>query len=103
MDSTVDRVRLRELMSRERDRFVKEHPRSGELFERSKTNLLAGVPMPWMTEWAGPYPVFVSEAEGARFIDVDGRTYVDFCLGDTGAMTGHAPKQAIEAIVEQAA
>jgi glutamate-1-semialdehyde 2,1-aminomutase len=103
MDSTVDRARLRELMSRERDRFVKEHPRSGELFERGKTNLLAGVPMPWMTEWAGPYPVFVSEAEGARFIDVDGRTYVDFCLGDTGAMTGHAPKQAVEAIVEQAA
>jgi glutamate-1-semialdehyde 2,1-aminomutase len=59
--------------------------------------------MPWMTEWAGPYPVFVEEAEGARFRDVDGREYVDLCLGDTGAMTGHSPKEAVAAIAEQAA
>ncbi len=90
-------------MEREERRFVDEHPRSGELFERGKGSLLAGVPMPWMTEWAGPYPVFVAEAEGARFRDVDGHEYVDFCLGDTGAMTGHSPKVAVEAIAEQSA
>ena len=103
MDRTVDRGRLADLMRRERERFLADHPRSAELFERGKANLLAGVPMPWMTEWAGPYPVFVAEADGARFTDVDGKTYVDFCLGDTGAMTGHAPKRAVEAIAEQAA
>ena len=103
METTVDRTLLRELMTREEDRFVMDHPRSEELFERSKANLLAGVPMPWMSEWAGPFPVFVAEAEGARFTDVDGRTYVDLCLGDTGAMTGHAPKEAVAAIAEQAA
>jgi glutamate-1-semialdehyde 2,1-aminomutase len=103
MQRAVDRTRLRDLMGRERERFVADHPRSGELFERGRANLLAGVPMPWMTEWAGAHPVFVAEAEGARFTDVDGRTYVDFCLGDTGAMTGHAPKRAVEAISEQAA
>ena len=54
--------------------------------------------MPWMTEWAGPHPVFVDRAEGARFVDVDGNEYVDFCLGDTGAMTGHAPPATVEAI-----
>ena len=43
--------------------------------------------MPWMTQWAGAFPVFVAEASGARFTDVDGIEYVDFCLGDTGAMT----------------
>ena len=37
------------------------------------------------------FPVYVAEAEGARFTDVDGHEYVDFCLGDTGAMSGHAP------------
>ncbi|HSL16214.1 MAG TPA: aspartate aminotransferase family protein [Actinomycetota bacterium] len=103
METTVDRTLLRELMTREEDRFVMDHPRSEELFERGKANLLAGVPMPWMSEWAGPFPVFVAEAEGARFTDVDGRTYVDLCLGDTGAMTGHAPKEAVAAIAEQAA
>jgi len=103
METTVDRARLQQLMARESARFEQEHPRSRELFERGKGSLLAGVPMPWMTEWAGPFPVFVAEADGARFRDVDGREYIDLCLGDTGAMTGHAPKEAVAAIAEQAA
>ena len=57
--------------------------------------------MPWMTEWAGPYPVFVDHADGARFTDVDGNEYVDFCLGDTGAMTGHSPSATTAAIEAQ--
>jgi glutamate-1-semialdehyde 2,1-aminomutase len=60
VESTVDRGRLKELMAREEARFVREHPRSHQLFERGKANLLAGVPMPWMSEWAGPFPVFVA-------------------------------------------
>ena len=103
MPNAVDRTRLRDLTARELARFDQDHPRSRELSERAKANLLAGVPMPWMSEWAGSYPVFVAEAHGARFTDVDGREYVDLCLGDTGAMTGHAPKEAVEAIAEQAA
>ena len=47
--------------------------------------------MHWMIRWAGGFPVFAAEAYGARFRDVDGLEYVDFCLGDTGAMTGHSP------------
>ena len=99
---TIDRTLIATLMERELARFEDEHPRSRELFEQGKANLLAGVPMPWMTEWAGPYPVFVREAEGARFTDVDGNGYVDLCLGDTGAMTGHAPKEAVAVIADQA-
>jgi glutamate-1-semialdehyde 2,1-aminomutase len=98
----IDRARIRELTAREERRFVEDHARSRELFERAKATMLAGVPMPWMTEWAGPYPVFVAEAEGARFTDVDGRTYVDLCLGDTGAMTGHGPKVVVDVIAERA-
>jgi glutamate-1-semialdehyde 2,1-aminomutase len=98
----IDRARLDDLTEREIARFERDHPRSRDLFERSKANMLAGVPMPWMTEWAGPYPLFVREAQGARFTDVDGNDYVDLCLGDTGAMTGHAPKEAVAAIADQA-
>jgi glutamate-1-semialdehyde 2,1-aminomutase len=58
--------------------------------------------MPWMTQWAGSFPIFVESAEGARFTDVDGHEYVDFCLGDTGAMTGHSPKRVADVISEQA-
>jgi glutamate-1-semialdehyde 2,1-aminomutase len=99
---TIDRERLRDLLRGEEERFIEEHPRSRELFARGERSLLAGVPMPWMTEWAGAFPVFVAEAHGARFTDVDGREYVDFCLGDTGAMTGHSPAPTVEAIAARA-
>jgi glutamate-1-semialdehyde 2,1-aminomutase len=95
--------RLGELMERELDRFRREHPRSLELTERAKASLLGGVPMHWMVRWAGGIPVFAREAHGARFVDVDGQEYVDFCLGDTGAMTGHSPKPAVRAVADQAA
>src|SRR5204863_1523272 len=94
--------RLSELMEQERARFRDEHPRSLALTEQAKRSLLGGVPMHWMVRWAGGFPVFAAEAEGARFRDVDGHEYVDFCLGDTGAMTGHAPPAAIRALAEQA-
>ena len=60
-----------------------------------------GVPMSWMSKWPGAYPVFVEEAKGAGFVDVDGNTYIDFCLGDTGSMTGHSPEATVLAIREQ--
>jgi glutamate-1-semialdehyde 2,1-aminomutase len=57
--------------------------------------------MSWMVRWAGPFPVFVREGRGAHFTDVDGHRYLDLCLGDTGAMTGHAPAAALEAAAAQ--
>src|SRR5438132_1433999 len=94
---------LDDLLSRELDRFEREHPRSRELATRAERSLLAGVPMPWMIRWAGGFPVFATEAHGARFRDVDGHEYVDFCLGDTGAMTGHSPGPTVRAVEDQAA
>jgi glutamate-1-semialdehyde 2,1-aminomutase len=94
--------RLDRLMERELERFRAEHPRSAELSERARRSLLGGVPMHWMVRWAGGFPVFATEARGARFRDVDGREYVDFCLGDTGAMTGHSPPPTVRAVEEQA-
>jgi glutamate-1-semialdehyde 2,1-aminomutase len=101
--TAIDRDRLLDRLRAEEERFVATHRRSGELFEQAKGSLLAGVPMPWMTEWAGPHPVFAASAEGAHFTDVDGNEYVDLCLGDTGAMTGHSPAPTVAAIAEQAA
>ena len=91
------------LLERELERFEREHPRSRELAEEAKGPLLSGVPMPWMIRWPGGFPVFAAEAHGARFTDVDGHEYVDFCLGDTGAMTGHSPEPTVRALREQAA
>jgi glutamate-1-semialdehyde 2,1-aminomutase len=97
----IDRRRLAAALSEELARFRAEHPRSLELFERAKAHLHEGVPMSWMVRWAGAFPLFVERARGARFTDVDGREYVDFCLGDTGAMTGHAPEAAVSAVRAQ--
>jgi glutamate-1-semialdehyde 2,1-aminomutase len=94
---------LDDLLSRELDRFEHQHPRSRELAARAERSLLAGVPMPWMIRWGGGFPVFAAEAHGARFRDVDGHEYVDFCLGDTAAMTGHSPAPTVRAVAEQAA
>jgi glutamate-1-semialdehyde 2,1-aminomutase len=90
-------------MERERELFRERHARSRVLSEEARSSLLFGVPMNWMTRWPGDHPVFVDRAEGARFWDVDGNVFVDFCLGDTGGMAGHSPKIAVDAIAEQAA
>ena len=98
---TIDRSRLQSLMQREQKKFVDERPKSKALFERARKSLLAGVPMNWMVKWAGAFPPFVREAQGAHFFDVDGHRYIDFCLGDTGAMTGHSPFATVKAAEEQ--
>ncbi|HEX3291273.1 MAG TPA: aspartate aminotransferase family protein [Gaiella sp.] len=95
--------RLPALMRREEERFAREHPRSRELAAEARRHLLGGVPMHWMAKWPGGFPVFFAEARGSRFTDVDGHEYVDFCLGDTGAMSGHAPAATLRAIAEQSA
>jgi len=99
---TIDRPRLQSLMDREQKKFVADRPKSAALFERARKSLLGGVPMNWMAKWAGAFPPFVREARGAEFFDVDGHRYIDFCLGDTGAMTGHSPSATVSAVEQQA-
>jgi glutamate-1-semialdehyde 2,1-aminomutase len=98
----VDSRRIEALTRLEQRRFNATHPRSIELHRRASAAFALGVPMPWMLAWPGTCPVYVDRAAGARVIDVDGNEYVDFCLGDTGAMTGHAPAMAVEAICTRA-
>ena len=96
--SGVDRARLAALLEREIEAFRAANPRSRELHELAQAALFGGVPMTWMRLWAGGFPVYAAAAEGARITDVDGHEYVDLCLGDTGAMPGHAPAQVRDAL-----
>lgn len=98
----IDRSRLQSALAAELAQFTETHPRSRALFERAQSSLLGGVPMHWMVRWAGAFPLFVTEAYGAYFSCADGQRYLDLCLGDTGAMTGHAPPAAVAAISDQA-
>ena len=97
----INRSNLAALRKVEDQRFLEAHKKSGELFAKAKDSMPNGVPMSWMSKWPGAYPIFVEEAKGAGFVDVDGNTYIDFCLGDTGSMTGHSPEATVSAIREQ--
>jgi glutamate-1-semialdehyde 2,1-aminomutase len=101
MSQSLDRNKLTQLLQSEEQRFRTNHPKSFELYQRARKSLQGGVPMLWMIRWAGSFPVFVKSAQGAHFTDVDDNDYIDFCLGDTGAMTGHAPEATVKAINEQ--
>jgi glutamate-1-semialdehyde 2,1-aminomutase len=108
-DMAIDRGRVGLLTARELGRFRDENPASEALSRRAREVLLGGVPMNWMNKWAsafpiagapGAFPIFAARAQGVRVTDVDGHDYVDFCLGDSGAMTGHAPPQIARVFAE---
>ena len=103
MIAGIPRARLGELHAREEVEFRRRHPRSAALAAAASEHLLAGVPMAWMRRWPGPFPLFVDSARGGRFTDVDGVEYVDLCLGDTGAMGGHALPAVAAAVADRAA
>jgi glutamate-1-semialdehyde 2,1-aminomutase len=96
VSGTIDR-----LIDAEQARFSETHPRSAEAWARGREHFLYGGPSHWMRRWAGGFPVYVEEACGCHVRDIDGHDYVDFCLGDTGGMCGHAPEAVTRAAVRQ--
>ncbi|TBN56347.1 aminotransferase class III-fold pyridoxal phosphate-dependent enzyme [Glaciihabitans arcticus] len=96
-----NRERLTALWASEVELYRAARPRSEALWRAALPSMPDGVPMLWMAKWPGPWPVYVDDARGAHFSCVDGLDHVDLCLGDTGAMCGHAPPASVAAIAEQ--
>ncbi len=94
-------ARVAQLLAREQQEYVRRHPRSRALFAAGEEHYLYGVPMHWMRRWAGGFPLCAARASGARLWCADGLEYVDFCLGDTGAMAGHAAPAVTNALHAQ--
>jgi glutamate-1-semialdehyde 2,1-aminomutase len=99
--ATLDRSRLAALLAAEQAAYTSSHPRSRQLFAAAD-NLFGRVPMTWMNMWSGGFPLYLDRATGNRITDVDGHTYVDFALGDTGAMAGHSPGPTVAAVAQRA-
>ncbi len=97
----IEYTKVKRIMAREKNTFSELHPKSKKLFERAKKALIGGVPMHWMIQWPGSFPLFAKEGNGSKVFDVDGHTYVDFCLGDSGAMFGHSPPATVNAATLQ--
>jgi glutamate-1-semialdehyde 2,1-aminomutase len=101
MSTAISSARIAELMKIEEKRFLDTHKASTAAFTESSRVMHEGVPMSWMAKWPGAHPVFIKEAKGAHFTDLDGHDYIDFCLGDTGSMTGHSPAATVAAVKAQ--
>jgi glutamate-1-semialdehyde 2,1-aminomutase len=98
---TPDRRRVTELLAAERASYTHAHPGSAAAYARAG-HLFGRVPMTWMNMWSGGFPLYLDRAHGNRVTDVDGITYVDFALGDTGAMAGHSPAATVAAVEQRA-
>lgn len=96
----IDRVALTEQLDRERASYAQRTPGSKALFDQAD-HLFGRVPMTWMNKWSGGYPLYLATARGNRITDVDGNEYIDFALGDTGAMAGHSPDATVRAVHER--
>jgi glutamate-1-semialdehyde 2,1-aminomutase len=95
--TSIDRTRLQHLLERERAAYTDRHPRSATAFSEAE-HLFGRVPMTWMLKLAGAFPLYLHSARGSTVTDLDGITYADFALGDTGAMAGHSPAPVVEAV-----
>jgi glutamate-1-semialdehyde 2,1-aminomutase len=48
-----------------------------------------------------PYPIYVSNARGAKLWDIDGHEYVDLLMGAGVHILGHSPKVVLDAVKKQ--
>jgi glutamate-1-semialdehyde 2,1-aminomutase len=96
----IDRAALTEQLGLERDSYAQRTPGSKALFDQAD-HLFGRVPMTWMNKWSGGYPLYLATARGNRITDVDSHEYIDFALGDTGAMAGHSPQATVTAVHER--
>ena len=101
-DFRIDRRVLADVHAQETRRFIDTHPRSVALAAEDAAHYLFGVPLHWMRDWPTPAALHVLRAQGNRLWCADGHEYLDFCLGDTGAMFGHSPAPVARAIAGQA-
>ena len=96
----IDRQRLAELHAKEQALFLERNPKSKAAYDAAD-NLFGRVPMTWMNKKAGGFPLYFAKANGNRIWDIDGHEYIDFALGDTGAMAGHSHPKVVEAIINR--
>ena len=101
IDDRVDRKALARALDDEKASFLARTQKSQQLYRQGTEVLLGGVPMSWMNKWVGGYPIYFASASGSSIADVDGNSYIDFCLGDTGAMAGHSPPAVARAVMER--
>ena len=99
----IDPANVPALKAREDARWADAHVRSRELWERAKPVMPNGVPMSWLRHSYDHPPLFVDEAAGGRFRDVDGNEYADFNIADMSMFGGYAQPAVVDAVARRMA
>jgi glutamate-1-semialdehyde 2,1-aminomutase len=78
--------------------------RSAELFDAAQRVIPGGVNSPVRAfRSVGGTPRFIARGSGARIVDADGNSYVDYVLSWGALALGHAHPAVVEAVMRQAA
>jgi glutamate-1-semialdehyde 2,1-aminomutase len=72
---------------------------SEQLFEESKKFLPGGVDSP--VRAIKPYPFFAKKAKGSKLMDVDGNSYIDYCLAYGPMVLGHSNPEVVSEVEKQ--
>src|ERR1039458_9974893 len=74
--------------------------RSREYLRRAQQSLAGGVSSPFRAK--APVPLYIADARGSRFQDVDGSQYIDYALAWGPLILGHCHPAVVEAVRHQA-
>ena len=74
---------------------------SEQLFAQARGRLAGGVSHE--SRYADPFPKYISHAKGSRKWEVDGGEYIDYAMGSASLLLGHAHREVVAALSEQAA
>ncbi len=83
-------------LQKELDTFERRTPKSAEAHKKNLKRLPLGVASNYRAY--DPYPIFVSEASGSKFRDLDGNEYIDHNLCFGTLMAGHSHPAVIKAV-----
>lgn len=70
-----------------------DSPNSKRLYEEAIRVIPGGVNSP--VRRFEPYPLFMSYGKGSRLFDIDGNSYIDYCLGYGSLLFGHTDSRII--------
>ena len=83
-------------LQRELDTFVKRTPKSAEAHKKNLKRIPLGVASNYRAY--DPHPIFVKEAQGSHFRDLDGNDYIDHNLCFGALMAGHCHPAVMKAV-----
>jgi glutamate-1-semialdehyde 2,1-aminomutase len=72
---------------------------SQSMFERASRHLPGGVA--GNGKFLAPYPVYVKQAQGGEFVDLDGNRYIDLLMGGGVHILGHSSEVVMSAVETQ--